>query len=165
MTNEISQEAKTALAEVCKRKARQRLHRDGADSTPAMRRRIQAFAMERAIPSAKIAKLMKGRTPLNHFIAFCKEYDVNCDWLMDGDLRGLFLMTKKQKAAEAIDAEAQRKQIIQLFNSLPPRLQAVAVIGIRAIIERGQPRTYARNSLGSGVGSTVAAGDGDVRWL
>ena len=26
-------------------------------------------------------------------------------------------------------------------------------------------RTYARNSLGSGVGSTVAAGDGDVGWV
>ena len=40
----ISQEAQIALAELSKRKARDRLHRDGASSIPAMQRRIQAIA-------------------------------------------------------------------------------------------------------------------------
>src|SRR6267142_517891 len=31
--------------------------------------------------------------------------------------------------------------------------------------DQKRDRTYARNSLGSGVGSTVAAGDGDVGWV
>ena len=37
----ISQEAQIALAELSKRKARDRLHRDGASSIPAMQRRIR----------------------------------------------------------------------------------------------------------------------------
>jgi hypothetical protein len=41
---EISQEAQIALAELSKRKARERLHRDGASSIPAMQRRIKALA-------------------------------------------------------------------------------------------------------------------------
>jgi hypothetical protein len=40
----ISQEAQIALAELSKRKARERLHRDGASSIPAMQRRIKALA-------------------------------------------------------------------------------------------------------------------------
>ena len=48
---EISQEAQIALAELSKRKARERLHGDGASSIPAMQRRIKALAAERSIPS------------------------------------------------------------------------------------------------------------------
>ena len=55
--SEISQEAKNALAEISKRKARERLHRDGSDSTPAMQRRIQALAAERSIPAKLLHSL------------------------------------------------------------------------------------------------------------
>jgi hypothetical protein len=87
--NEISQEAKTALAEVSKRKARERLHRDGSDSTPAMQRRIQALAAERSIPPADFAKLLHKRVGMNAVAAFCEKHKVSMDWLLCGDLKGL----------------------------------------------------------------------------
>jgi hypothetical protein len=61
MTNEISEEAKRALADTSARRARQRLRRDGASSNEAIRRRIRSFAMERAISPKETDKLLKGR--------------------------------------------------------------------------------------------------------
>src|ERR1700736_5414970 len=57
-----------------------------------------------------------------------------------------------------------------------PRDEAIARsywregIRYRSVGAAGQPRSeadraYARNSLGSGVGSALAAGDGDVGWV
>jgi hypothetical protein len=97
MRDEISQEAKDALANLSKRKARERLHRDGAASPEATRRRIRAFAIEKAIPSGKIAKLMKGRLTMPRLVQFSKDYKVSLDWLLYGDLHGLAWMTRRQK--------------------------------------------------------------------
>jgi hypothetical protein len=59
--SEISQEAKTALAEVRKRKAHQRLNKDGASSNAMVRRRIALIAAERKLEPLETAALMKGR--------------------------------------------------------------------------------------------------------
>ena len=96
--SEISQEAKNALAEISKRKARERLHRDGSDSTPAMQRRIQALAAERSIPPADFAKLLHKRVGMNAVAAFCEKHKVSMDWLLSGDLQGLRRMTRDEIA-------------------------------------------------------------------
>jgi hypothetical protein len=58
MNEDISQEAETALATVRRRKARERLDRDGAQSIDAIRRRVRAIAEERKLQPADFAQLM-----------------------------------------------------------------------------------------------------------
>src|ERR1700730_18820911 len=99
MTKDISDEAKRAIADAPRRRAFDRLHRDGGTSTPAMRRRIEAFAIEKGIPPTKIAKLMRGRTTVHHVAQFCEEQHVNADWLLAGALRGLLDTVKRRKAS------------------------------------------------------------------
>jgi hypothetical protein len=88
----ISQEAQIALAELSKRKARDRLHRDGASSIPAMQRRIRAIAAERDIPPGEIAKLMRKRIGTRDAMAFMERHHVSADWLLTGDLQGRLKM-------------------------------------------------------------------------
>ena len=137
MSNEISQEAKTSIAQLNQRKAFDRLHRDGGDSIPAMRRRIQAFAIERAIPPAKIAKLMKGRTTVHHVAQFCEEQQVNADWLLAGDLHGLLDTVKRRKASGADEQirEAQTKEFVRLMGKVDPRLYPELLARIREAVE------------------------------
>ena len=118
MKDEISQEAKEALANLSKRKARERLHRDGAESREAMHRRIRAFAIEKAIPTEKIAKLLKGRTTVTHVGQFCEDYGVSADWLLCGDLHGLARMTRRQKEAEAARNDAPYRELLAAFRKL-----------------------------------------------
>jgi hypothetical protein len=98
MNNDISEEAKRAIADGARRRARERLHRDGSDSTPAMRRRVQALAAERSIPPADFAKLLHKRVGMNAVAAFCEKHKVSMDWLLCGDLQGLQRMTQEAKA-------------------------------------------------------------------
>jgi hypothetical protein len=56
--DEISDKAKKALADNARRKAFDRLERDGAHSTKAMQRRLRALAEERNIPPSDFHKLM-----------------------------------------------------------------------------------------------------------
>jgi hypothetical protein len=58
MNKEISDEAKRAIADLPRRKALQRLERDGATSTKAVQRRVRAIAEERKIPPSDVHKLM-----------------------------------------------------------------------------------------------------------
>jgi hypothetical protein len=58
MNNDISEEAKRAIADAARRKAFTRLERDGANSTAALQRRVRALAHERNIPPSDFAKLM-----------------------------------------------------------------------------------------------------------
>ena len=52
MNNEISEEAKKSLANAGRRADRRRLERDGASSTAALQRRVQAIAQEKNVPPA-----------------------------------------------------------------------------------------------------------------
>src|SRR5665647_2634899 len=96
MNNEISEEeAKTSIKQ---RKARDRLERDGAHSSDALRRRVRAFAEERSLPPADIHKLMYKRISTRDVMLFCEKHKVSYDWLLCGDLRGLHRMTQEAKA-------------------------------------------------------------------
>ena len=136
MTNEISEEAKKALADVCRRKAIDRLQRDGCCSMDAVRRRVRAIAQERNLQPADIAKLMHKRMSTTHAMAFCEKNKVSLDWLLRGDLEGLHRMTKEAKAKPPEMTEAQRKELTQLFLSLSPRMQTVALGCMRELMTR-----------------------------
>jgi len=97
MTKEISDEAKRTLADIPRRKALQRLERDGAQSTEALQRRVRAIAAERKIPPADFAKLMYKRISTFAVLQFCKKHKISIDWLLCGDLKGLQRMTKGEK--------------------------------------------------------------------
>jgi hypothetical protein len=139
MTNEISEEANRTLADLPRRKALQRLERDGATSRPAVQRRILALAAERSIPPADFHKLMYKRPSTKAVMVFCKKYKVSFDWLLCGDLQGLHRMTKEVKATPPEMTEAQRKEVTQLFLVLSPRMQAVAIGCIQELLARGHP--------------------------
>jgi hypothetical protein len=101
MNDEISQEAKQALADNARRKAIDRLERDGAHSRAAMQRRVRALAQERNIPPVDIHKLMYKRPSTETILVFCKKHKVSFDWLLAGDLKGLKRMTQDQHLSRA----------------------------------------------------------------
>ena len=103
MNNEISEEAKRTLADLPRRKALQRLERDGATSRPAMQRRILALAAERSIPPADFHKLMYKRINTYDIMVFCEKHKVSYDWLLCGDLKGLHRMMGKPCAERAVE--------------------------------------------------------------
>jgi hypothetical protein len=137
MTNEISEEAKKALADVKRRKAIDRLQRDGCCSMDAVRRRVLALAAERNIPPAEYAKLMHKRVSTTNALAFCEKHKVSLDWLLYGDLQGLRRMTQEAKAKLPEMTEAQRKEVTQLFLALSPRMQTVALGCMQELLARG----------------------------
>ena len=75
----ISEEAKASLAQLNQRKARDRLVRDGAISSDALRRRVRAFAEERSLPPAEIHKLMYKRISNRDVMLFCEKHKVSFD--------------------------------------------------------------------------------------
>jgi hypothetical protein len=137
MSTDISEEAKKALADVSRRKAIDRLQRDGCCSMDAVRRRVQAIAEERKLPPAEFAKLTYKRISTTHAMAFCEKHKVSLDWLLYGDLQGLHRMTKEAKAEPPEMTEAQRKEVTQLFLALSPRMQTVALGCMRELMTRG----------------------------
>jgi hypothetical protein len=136
MNNEISEEAKRALADVSRRKAIDRLQRDGCCSMDAVWRRIRAIVEERNLQPADIAKLMHKRISTTHAMAFCEKHKISMDWLLCGDPQGLRRMTKEAKAESPELTEAQRKEVTQLFLALSPRMQSVALALIRELLAR-----------------------------
>ncbi len=138
MTKEISEEAKRAIADLARRKAADRLHRDGGNSMDAIRRRVRAIAQERNLQPAEFAKLMHKRISTTHAMAFCEKHKISMDWLLCGDLKGLQRMTCEAKAQQAETVEAQRQEIVRLFLALPARLRPTALAGIREIAERSR---------------------------
>jgi hypothetical protein len=136
MTKEISEEAKRALADLPRRRAAERLDRDGANSTAAVQRRVRALAQERNISPADFAKLMHKRIIITHVMAFCEKHKVSYDWLLCGDLHGLRRMTQEAKATPPEMTEAQRKEVTRLFLALSPKMQAVALGCMQELIAR-----------------------------
>jgi hypothetical protein len=137
MTNEISEEAKKALADVSRRKAIDLLQRDGSCSMDAVRRRVLVIAAEWNIPPAEYAKLMYKRVSTRHAMAFAEKHKISLDWLLCGDLKGLQRMTREAKAEPPEMTEAQRKEVTQLFLALSPRMQTVALGCMRELMTRG----------------------------
>jgi hypothetical protein len=85
--SEISQ-AQIALVEISKRKAKQRLNKDGASSNAAVRKRIALIAAERKLKPSETATFMKGRyIPLVPLGRFAEKHKLSVDWLIGGDLK------------------------------------------------------------------------------
>jgi hypothetical protein len=123
MNNEISEEAKRALADVARRKAFDRLERDGAHSTAALQRRVRALAQERNIPAADFHKLMYKRPSTPDVMVFCEKHKVSYDWLLCGDLKGLQRMTSERKLCN--QAVPTADGLMQKYRNLSPELQAI----------------------------------------
>jgi hypothetical protein len=75
MTNDIS-DAKRAIADGARRKAFDRLVRDGAYSTDAVRRRVRAFAAERNLAPADYTKLLHKRISSSAAVDPCAKHRV-----------------------------------------------------------------------------------------
>jgi hypothetical protein len=132
--NEISEEAKTSLAAVRDRKATERLRRDGAESRPAMQRRIQALAAERSIPPADYAKLMHKRGGTAALMAFCKKHQVSADWLLTGDLKALQRMTQEAKAQPRFRVGMTPDEFKEAFYRLSAELQQIISATLRRLV-------------------------------
>jgi hypothetical protein len=128
MKNEISEEAKLALANGQLIRARNRLRRDGCSSNVAFQRRVLLLAAERNLPAVEFGKLLHKRVPMKPILAFCKKHDVSLDWLMDGDLKGLQRMKKWAKE----DPGEQTARILRKFHALKPSYQKIILEWIDA---------------------------------
>lgn len=145
MNNEISEEAKTALADLPRRKALQRLERDGATSTKAVQRRVRAIAEERKIPPADFHKLMHKRILTGPVLAFCDKHKISIDWLMCGDLRGLARMERQRKeaAAAASHPGGSSGDFLKAYCGLNEKTQALVVTFIRELARKQGERQSA----------------------
>jgi hypothetical protein len=136
MNNEISEEAKRALADNARRKAIDRLERDGAHSNAAVQRRVLALAAERNIPPADYAKLMHKRIITEAVLAFCKKYNISIDWLMCGDLKGLQRM-KHERVFQPVPAPAATaERLAEKYRNLSPELQKIVAKTIDGLLEQ-----------------------------
>jgi hypothetical protein len=79
--------------------AKVRLEIDGAHSTKALQRRVRVLAEERKLPPADYAKLMHKRISSMAIMEFGKKHNVNYDWLLCGDLKGLARMERERRGA------------------------------------------------------------------
>jgi hypothetical protein len=139
MNSDISEEAKKALANGARRRAADRLDRDGCHSMGAVRRRVLAFAQERNLQSADYAKLLHKRISSSVAVAFCEKHKVSMDWLLCGDLKGLQRTTKEARAAPPEMSEVQREEVTRLFLALTPQKQALALAIMHELITRSVP--------------------------
>lgn len=132
---EISEEAKKAIADLPRRKALQRLERDGATSTKAVHRRVLAIAEERKIPPADFAKLLYKRISTFAVMQFCTKHEISYDWLLCGDLKGLARMEQWRKDAEAAASHPGGAQgyFLKIFCSLDESHQKTAIKVIRKL--------------------------------
>jgi hypothetical protein len=86
MKDEISQEAKAALANAAKVRRMRRLDRDGCSKSDAVRRRLRYIAAERKLEPADIAKIIMRRLRLDDLAGFAQQHGISMDWLMFGDI-------------------------------------------------------------------------------
>jgi len=130
MKDDISQEAKEALANLSKRKARDRLVRDGAGSRDAIQRRVLAFAKERKLPPAEYAKLMHKRILTGNLIPFCQKHGVSAEWLLCGDLKALQKMTRerKEETKSAASTDEHCKLLLETWGKLNRELRTAMVL-------------------------------------
>jgi hypothetical protein len=150
MRDEISEEAKRALADAHLRQARQRLSRDGRGSAVAVRRRIRCFAAEWKIPADEVAPLMKGRSPsFNGIVEFCDKHGASIDWIMGGDLKYLQQMKQNVQAAAALnnpgglDASGLDTRILNIGRSLlalPLEKRDFALIVVQQLLMAARAR-------------------------
>jgi hypothetical protein len=137
MNNDISEEAKRAIADGARRRAADRLKRDGCQSSDAVRRRVLALAAERNLQPADYAKLLHKRISAAPAVDFCEKHKVSLDWLLCGDLQGLQRMAKATPPPEL--SEAHREEIMRLFSALTPQKQVMGFYLLRQLMARSIP--------------------------
>jgi hypothetical protein len=135
MNNEISEEAKLAIANGRLVRARERLVKEGCQTDAAMRRRVLLLAAERNLPSAEYAKLMHKRIMMRSIHEFCEKHDVSMDWLMDGDLKGLQRMTREAKAPKPQPSNEDWKHLFETFGRLDSGARAALLSYFRTQID------------------------------
>jgi hypothetical protein len=135
MNNEISEEAKKSLADAARRRAFDRLKRDGAHSTAALQRRVRALAEERNIPTADIHKLMYKKPNVHSIMVFCEKYKVSFDWILAGDLRGLREMSQSARTVQAERKEVASR-MVEKYNRLPSELQKIVETTVDRLLEQ-----------------------------
>jgi hypothetical protein len=118
MNQDISEEAKKALAENARQRAADRLDRDGRRSMDAVRRRVLAFAQERNLAPAEYAKLLHKRIGMSAAMDFCEKHKVSVDWLLSGDLRELQRMTQEARAEPAVERSDAYRDLLEAFGKL-----------------------------------------------
>jgi hypothetical protein len=137
MNNEISEEAKKSLANVARRKAFDRLEKDGAHSTAALQRRVRALAEERNIPTTDIHKLMYKKPSTHSVMVFCEKYKVSYDWILCGDLRGLQKMSQSARTDQAERKEVASR-MVEKYSRLPSELQKIVETTVDRLLEQRQ---------------------------
>jgi len=115
-----AREAKRAIADVARRKAADRLRRDGAHSMDAIRRRVRAIAQERNLQPADITKLMHKRISNQPRLAFAEKHKISLDWLLCGDLKGLQRMMQARPSRLRFRRRSARNHA-DLFSALTPQ--------------------------------------------
>jgi hypothetical protein len=120
MNQDISEEAKKALAENARRRAADRLDRDGRRSIDAVQRRVRALATERNLAPAEYAKLLHKRVSAAHAVDFCDKHKVSIDWLLSGDLQGLQRMMQEARAEPRVEQSDAYRDLLEAFGKLDP---------------------------------------------
>jgi hypothetical protein len=101
---------------------------DGASTNENIRRRLQWLAQEWKIPADQLPKIT--RTITKELRDFIQRYDVNCDWLLYGDLKGLRRMMYARKGIPTA------RQLSEKISSLPPDLKQIVVGKINRLLEK-----------------------------
>lgn len=114
-------------AEQSRKKACQRLARDGNDAEKNIRRRLQVTARERLIPDAEISRALRGQ----NLASFCLAHGISMDWVMWGDLKGLFRTVQDARITSPEMEQAQASEVAMLFKRLPPHDRTRLLNGLR----------------------------------
>ena len=70
-------------------------------STPkAIRARVLLIAQERGLPQVEVDRALRASTKRGiHLVDFAIAHDINLNWLLSGDIRGLIAMRSSQSSA------------------------------------------------------------------
>jgi hypothetical protein len=120
MNSDISEEAKKAIEDGARRRAADRLKRDGCQSMDAVRRRVLALAAERNLAPSDYAKLLHKRISAAHAVDFSEKHGVSMDWLLSGDLQGRRRMAQEAKAPPSAESNQAYRDLLEAFGKLDP---------------------------------------------
>lgn len=119
--------------------ALERLHKDGADSTAAVRRRIALIAAERNLDPSETNAVLKGRwLTVYHLKEFVDKHRVSVDWLLCGDLKGRLRMARKEVTNESPKSEAAvtAEEFRALVDIMTTEQQQWLLSMMREIVDR-----------------------------
>jgi hypothetical protein len=135
----LDQETKDRIARVraeqSRKKALQRLARDGNCEDKNVRRRLQVIALERGLSHSETSKAAKS---MNSLAVFCCAHNVSLDWVAYGDLKGLFRTIQDARVTSPEIEEAQAAEVARLFKRLRPHDRTRLLAGLRQMTGHGR---------------------------